>query len=129
VKRQGEHIRLASDKLWCDTQWLEGRGVSTGPQPVAQRHAGDTAAHSKSCGHELGAPEVVEGNKEDSVKHPKGNKGCSGVKVTQPAAQMKCLYTNAHSMENKQDELEVTMLLESCDLIVLTETWWDESHD
>jgi len=63
------------------------------------------------------------------MKHPKGNKGCSSAKVTRPTTQMKCLYTNAHSMGNKQEELEATMLLESCDLIALTETWWDESRD
>ena len=51
------------------------------------------------------------------------------MKVTRPTAQMKCLYTNACSMGNKHKELEATVLLESYDLIALTETWWDESHD
>jgi len=50
---------LASDKPWGDTQLLEGRGASMGPQPVAQRHAGDTVAQSTCCRDELGAPEVV----------------------------------------------------------------------
>ena len=99
------------------------------PQPVARRHDGDVAAQSKSCGDELGAPEVVGANKETFVKHPKGNKGCSTKKATWPTAQMKCLYVNAHSMGNKQEELEATVLLESYDLIAITETWWDESHD
>jgi len=104
VKGEGEHIGPAGDKMWGDTQWLEGWGASTGPQPVAQRSAGDTGAQSKSCRDELGAPEVGGTNKEVSVKHPKGNKGCSSVKVTWPAAQMKCLYANACSMGNKQKE-------------------------
>jgi len=108
---------------------LEGRSASTSPQPDAQRHAEDTAAQSKSCRDELGAAEVVGANKEDSVKHPKGNKGCSSVRVTRPTAQMKCLYRNALCMGNKQEELEMMVLLESYDLIALTETWWDESHD
>ncbi|KAK4816205.1 hypothetical protein QYF61_012670 [Mycteria americana] len=47
----------------------------------------------------------------------------------QPTAQLKCLYTNARSMGNKQRELEATMLQESYDLVVITETWCDESHD
>ena len=42
---------------------------------------------------------------------------------------MKCLYMNICRTGNKQEELEATMLLESYDLIALTETWWDESHD
>jgi len=33
------------------------------------------------------------------------------------------------TMGNKQEELEATMLLEIYDLIALTETWWDESHN
>jgi len=63
------------------------------------------------------------------VKHPKGNKGCSSVKVTQSTAQVKYLYTNARHMGNRQEELESTVLLESYDMIAVTETWWDESHD
>jgi len=122
VEGEGEHIGPAGDKLCSDTQWLEGRSASTCPQPVAQRSAGDTAAQSKSCRDELGAPEVVGANKEAFVKHPKRNKGCSSVKVTQPTAQMKCLYMNICRTGNKQEELEATMLLESYDLIALTET-------
>jgi len=100
-----------------------------GPEPVAQRHAGDTAAQSKSCRDDLGSPEAVGANKEASVKHPKGNKGCCSIKVTRPTAQMKCLCTNACSMGNKQEELESTVLLANYDLIALTEIWWDEYHD
>ncbi|PKU31387.1 mitochondrial fission process protein 1 [Limosa lapponica baueri] len=32
-------------------------------------------------------------------------------------------------MGNKQEELEATVLLESYDLVAITETWWDKSHD
>jgi len=31
VKGEGEHIRLVCDKLWEDTQCLEGLGASMGP--------------------------------------------------------------------------------------------------
>ena len=48
------------------------------------------------------------------------------MKVTRPTAQMKCLYTNARSMGNKQEELEAVVLLESYNLIAITETWCDE---
>ena len=63
------------------------------------------------------------------MKHLKGHKGCSTKKVTLLTAQMKCLYMNAHNVGNKEGGLEATMLLESCDLIVITETWWDKSCD
>ncbi|PKU33327.1 rna-directed dna polymerase from mobile element jockey- hypothetical protein [Limosa lapponica baueri] len=32
-------------------------------------------------------------------------------------------------MGNKQEELDATMLLESYDIVAITETWWDESYD
>ena len=63
------------------------------------------------------------------MKYPKGIKGCSSKKVTWPTGQLKCLYTNARSVGNKEEELEATMLLESNDLVAITETCWNESHD
>jgi len=43
-------------------------------------------------------------------------------------AQLKCLYTNARSMGNKQEELATAAQMENYDLIASTETWWDELH-
>ena len=40
--------------------------------------------------------------------------------------QLKCVYTNARSMGNKQKDLEVIV---RHDLVAITETWWDHSHD
>ncbi|GAB0206965.1 hypothetical protein GRJ2_003162100 [Grus japonensis] len=48
-----------------------------------------------------------------------------GVKLK---AQLKCIYTNARSMGNKQ-ELEASVQQDSYDLVAITETWWDDSHD
>ena len=39
------------------------------------------------------------------------------------------MYTNAHSMGNKQEELEAVMKQENYDVVGITETWWDVSHD
>jgi len=50
----------------------------------------------------------------------------SGVRST---AQLKCIYTNARSMGNKQEELEAITQQESYDLVAITETWWDDCHD
>ncbi|KAK4806242.1 LOW QUALITY PROTEIN: hypothetical protein QYF61_013386 [Mycteria americana] len=44
-------------------------------------------------------------------------------------AQLKCLYTNACSMGNKQEELEAIVQLENYDIVAITETWWDDSHN
>jgi len=50
----------------------------------------------------------------------------SGVRLT---AQLKYLYTNARSTGNKQEELEAIIQQDSYDLVTITETWWDNSHD
>ena len=44
-------------------------------------------------------------------------------------AQLKCIHTNACSMDNKQEELEAIVQQASYDLVAITETWWDRSHD
>ncbi len=41
----------------------------------------------------------------------------SPIKAVRWKAQLKCLYTNARSLSNKQDELETVMHLESYDLV------------
>jgi len=115
--------------LWDDTPKLEGRDKSKIPQPVALRCANYTALHWKSYRYEPGALEVIGANRETPEKYLKGMKGVSFKKVSRLAVQLKCLYNNAHSMGNKQEELEATVLLESYDLVAVTETWWDECHD
>jgi len=44
-------------------------------------------------------------------------------------AQLKCIYTSAGSMGNKQEELEDIVQQDSYDLVVIIEMWWDDSHD
>ncbi|XP_071892066.1 uncharacterized protein [Anas platyrhynchos] len=44
-------------------------------------------------------------------------------------AQLKCIYTNARSIGNKQEELEAIMQQAGYDLLAIMETWWDHSHD
>jgi len=50
-------------------------------------------------------------------------------KVAGSAAQLKCIYTNAHSMGNKQEELEAIVQQESYDIVAIMETWWDDLHN
>ncbi|KAK4810673.1 hypothetical protein QYF61_007473 [Mycteria americana] len=63
------------------------------------------------------------------VKRLKAHKGCSSMKETWTAAQLKCLYTNARSMGNKQEELEAIVHQENYDTVAITKTWWDDSHN
>lgn len=43
--------------------------------------------------------------------------------------QLKCVYTNARSLVNKQEELEATVHLTNHDLVAITDPWWDHCHD
>jgi len=56
--------------------------------------------------------------------------GHEGIRAaaTHKEAQFRCLYTNACSMGNKQEELEAIVWSERYDIVVTTETWWDDSH-
>ena len=96
---------------------------------MALRCAGYTGAHLNSYRDEARAPEVIGGSRETPVQYLRGIQVCSSKKVTRPTAQLKCLYTDARSMGNKQEELEATVLLEHYDLAAVPETWWDECHD
>ncbi|PKU31981.1 rna-directed dna polymerase from mobile element jockey-like [Limosa lapponica baueri] len=80
---------------------------------------------SKSYGEEPAALEEVEVNSETPVRHLKG---CSLKKAAQPTAHW-CLYTNACSMGNKQEEVEAIMLLERYDIVAISEIWWDDSYN
>lgn len=43
--------------------------------------------------------------------------------------QLRCIYTNARSTGNKQEELEATVPVGNYDVAAITETWRDSSHD
>ncbi|KAK4826412.1 hypothetical protein QYF61_008945 [Mycteria americana] len=46
----------------------------------------------------------------------------------QKTNHLQCMYTNARSLGNKQEELELYAHSESYDIVGVTETWWDNSH-
>ena len=56
--------------------------------------------------------------------------GQEGIKATatQKVAQLRCFYTNAQSMGNKQEELEAIVQLESYYIVAITEIWWNDSQ-
>ncbi|PKU41195.1 hypothetical protein llap_8496 [Limosa lapponica baueri] len=127
-------IRLACDKLRNDSARPEGRVAS---EAVGLRCTGYSAAHSKSYGDKPWAPEAIETG-ESWIKHVKGrppeeqheeNAATPAHKSASSGAQLKCVYTNAHSMRNKQKELETCVRLQGYDLIGITGMWWDDSYD
>ena len=77
-------------------------------------------------------PEPGEGSQVSRRAPEEQHKGIPATPASKSAslgAQLKCLYANAHSMGNKQEELEVCTRLQGYDLIGITETWWDGSYD
>lgn len=44
-------------------------------------------------------------------------------------ARLKCMYTNARSMDNKQEELEAIVELENYGITAMTETWCNDSYN
>ena len=42
---------------------------------------------------------------------------------TQKVAQLRCSYTNAHSMGKKEEELEAIVRLESYDIVTIIKMW------
>lgn len=50
-------------------------------------------------------------------------------KAARLIAQLKCINTNAHSMGNKQEDLEAMVQPENNDVVSIRETLWDESHN
>ncbi|PKU41434.1 adaptin ear-binding coat-associated protein 1 [Limosa lapponica baueri] len=118
--------RLICNKLWGTTPGLEGQGVSKGLQPGSLSQAHDPSVQPKSYGYEPATPGADAVHRETPERH---SRGYSLKKAAQPTAQLKCLHTNARSTGNKQEELEATVLLERYDIVAITETWWDESHN
>ncbi|KAK4827179.1 hypothetical protein QYF61_015141 [Mycteria americana] len=129
LKGEGGNIRLARGTLRDDVPRLEGVGASEGTRPVSLRCAEYTGAQPKSNRVELGDAEGIGAKRETPVKHLKAHKGCSSMKETRTTAQLKCLYTNARSMGNKQEELEAIVHQENYDMVAIMETWWDDSHN
>jgi len=72
----------------------------------------------------------VERQKSNHVKGGYGYGKSSCTPPGKPACSitsLKCLYINARSMGNKQEELEICVWSQGDDLIAVTEIWWDRS--
>ncbi|GAB0179239.1 hypothetical protein GRJ2_000389200 [Grus japonensis] len=115
--------------LWDNVPRLEEWGAGEGPQPTAQRRAGCTTARSKPTGDKPGAPDATGTNRVTLGMYIKRIPATPANKSASTGAQLKCLYVNAWSMGNKQEELEMCVCLQGYDLIGITEMWWDSSND
>lgn len=64
-----------------------------------------------------------------NIKCLKDIRVCSCKKVTWSIVHLMYLCTDAHRMGNKQGELEATVQLAHCDLILVTKRQWKELHN
>ncbi|PKU39396.1 mitochondrial fission process protein 1 [Limosa lapponica baueri] len=57
--------------------------------------------------------------------------GHIGIRASPPrkVAQLKCIYTNARSVGNKQEELEAIVQQENYDIVAIKEARWDDLHN
>ena len=63
---------------------------------------GGVLGDREACGNAVS----LRGGKEKPQTCPGGTRKGSSEKAMRPIAKLKCLYTDVHSMGNKQEELE-----------------------
>ncbi|KAK4829098.1 hypothetical protein QYF61_002049 [Mycteria americana] len=87
--------------------------------------------HKNGCASDR-CPEPGEGSQVSSRAPEEQHKGILATPAKKSAslgAQLRCLYANARSMGNKQEELETCACLQGYDLIDIMDMWWDGSYD
>ena len=83
----------------------------------------------RACGEGFKLDMRWEGDKTRPARdEPRGMIDGSGVR-REPLAQLKCIYSNACSMGSKQEELEAIVQQSNYEVVVITEIWWDHSHN
>ena len=97
---------------WCASKVL---------QSAISVEVGDGDPCSKD-GRVMDALEITEAPENGHV----GIRASPPKKVAGSIAQLKCIYTNARSMGNKQEELEAIVQQENYDIVAITQTWWDD---
>ncbi|KAJ7411667.1 hypothetical protein BTVI_48805 [Pitangus sulphuratus] len=60
-------------------------------------------------------------------KVPPPSQNLTGIGYNVP--HLKCFYTNAHSIRNKQEELKALAQSQRFEITGISETWWDETCD
>ena len=69
----------------------------------------------------------MKGEENESLAGGEPGRTKAGLWV-RPMAQLKCTCTNTCIMSNKQEKLEAIVQQVNCDLVAITETWWNCSH-
>lgn len=100
------------------------------PQWQMDSGTGISGAYLKIFKQDLKGDRVVAGltmvEQQSSTDEGREASHSSRVKLARSACSLKYLYTNEHSMGNRQEELEILVWTE--DYRLVTETWWDSLH-
>ena len=125
MKGEREKTRLARDKPRGGAPMFEGQCAGEVLRSAVSVEAGDGEPCDSKDARVMDVLETAEAPENGHV----GITASSPRKVAGSIAQMKCIYTNARSMGNKQEELEAIVQQENYDIVAITETWWDDSHN
>lgn len=69
-----------------------------------------------------------EGN-ETKLSRDDLGAACKGWGWDNSPSEVPLHHTNTCSMGNRQKELEASVQQENCDIVAISKTWWDYSHD
>jgi len=127
------HARIANrNKIFIILKLKDsgGRGESHNAQAIPSGWGLRVANQSSDkCSS---AASQAEKQKTNNLKggHGHGRSSCSSPgKPACSSSSLKCLYINARSTGNKQEESEICAPPQDHDLIAITGTWWDSSRD
>ena len=125
MKGEGDKTGTPRNKPQGRLPELVGCCGSDDPHPAISVEVRDVdMQHTKDARDTDGSVTVLT-----PVKGQAGLRTSKCKKVLGTSIHLKCIYTNAHSMGNKQEELEALMQQENYDVVTIPETWWDVSHD
>ncbi|XP_068280286.1 CD5 antigen-like [Nyctibius grandis] len=133
----------ASDtRVMCSGSYSEGSLSQLQPYPGYSEEedglgsaAGDDPVDGYDDAREVSDPgeDAAPGQREwEMTRVPEEGAGPKdapgGGRIDSPAEVYLSIYTNAHSMGNKQEELEAIVQQENYDLLAIREIWWDDSQ-
>ncbi|KAK4815341.1 hypothetical protein QYF61_000173 [Mycteria americana] len=138
-----KYSKFALSKMYSPTSeyggWVSGGSMII---PLATNACAQRAANIKETTSQLTewkvslAVPVLRSCRSNNIRTMEmPENGHVGIRASPPKklvgsiTQLKCICTNAHSMGNKQEELEAIVQQENYDIVAITETWWDDSHN
>ena len=125
MKGDGDVTRVTKAVPGSSTPAPVGKSASKVLQPVVAVEVGDDDPRASKDMRSSDGLAPAEMSEHGQV----GIRACPPSQVTRQLGQLKCIYRNARSMGNKQEELEAIVQQGKYDIIAITETWWEDTHN